>query len=166
MGRHLHYATSDLEKILGRFNSAIQARKLIVMNETGMSSGDWHRFNGHLKSLITEGMVTIERKGLKSKRIDDFARYKVTSNQDAPIKIDIGDSRVVCYDVSSRCRGNKAYFKRLRNVFNHPDTPGVVMKYLLSRDISDFEPQEITATKMKSDTVHYLYTQPIAYNNN
>jgi len=67
LGQHLHYATSDLEKIFGRFNSAIQARKLIVMNETGMSSGDWHRFNGHLKSLITEGMVTIERKGLESK---------------------------------------------------------------------------------------------------
>ena len=86
LGPHLHFATSDLEKILGRFNSAIQARKLIVMNETGMSSGDWHRFNGHLKSLITEGMVTIERKGLKSKRLDDFAGYMVTSNQDARSK--------------------------------------------------------------------------------
>src|SRR6266542_1029772 len=89
LGQHLHYATSDLEKILGHFNSAIQARKLIVMNETGMSNGNWHRFNRHLKSLIMEGMVTIERKGIKSKRIDNFARYIVTSNQDAPIKIDI-----------------------------------------------------------------------------
>ncbi len=162
LGRHLHYATSDLEKILGRFNSAIQARKLIVMNETGMSSGDWHRFNGHLKSLITEGMVTIEHKGLESKRLDDFTRYMVTSNQDALIKIDIGDSRVVCYDISSRCRGNTAYFKRLEKVLDHSDTPGVVMQYLLShdlsdfepqeiRDLSDFEPQEIPATKMKEE---------------
>ena len=101
LGPHLHFATSDLEKILGRFNSAIQARKLIVMNETGMSSGDWHRFNGHLKSLITEGMVTIKRKGLESKRLKDFAGYMVTSNQDAPLKIDIGDFYVVCFDVSS-----------------------------------------------------------------
>ena len=74
------------------------------MNETGMSSGEWHKFNGHLKSLITEGRVAIERKGLETKRLKDFARYMVTSNQDVPIKIDIGDSRVVCYDVSSRCR--------------------------------------------------------------
>ncbi|CAG8601862.1 3268_t:CDS:2 [Funneliformis caledonium] len=133
------------------FNSAIQAQKLIVMNETGMFSGDWHRFNGHLKSLITEGIVTIERKGLESKRINDFAGYIITSNQDALIKIDIRDSRIVCYDISLCCRDNTAYFKRLRNVFNHPDASGVVMKYLLSRDISDFEPQEIPATKMKSD---------------
>ena len=106
-------------------------------------------------------MVTIERKGLESKRIDDFARYMVTNNQNAPIKIDIGDSRVVCYDVLSRCRGNTAYFKRLRNVFNHPDAPGVVMKYLLSRDLSDFEPQEIPATKMKSDIMCDQLPTPI-----
>src|SRR6266480_4361205 len=76
-------------------------------------------------------MVTIERKGLESKRLKDFAGYMITSNQDAPIKIDIGDPRVVCFDVSSRCRGNKAYFKRLGNILDHPDAPGVVMRYLL-----------------------------------
>ena len=106
-------------------------------------------------------MVTIERKGLEYKRLDNFTRYMVTSNQDAPIKIDIGDSRVVCYDVSSRCRGNTAYFKRLRNVFNHPDAPGVIIKYLLSRDLSDFEPQEIPATKMKEEIMRDQLPNPV-----
>ena len=45
-----------------------------------MSSEKWHRFNRHLKSLITERMVAIERKGLKTIRINDYARYMVTSN--------------------------------------------------------------------------------------
>ncbi|GES83069.1 highly derived D5-like helicase-primase [Rhizophagus clarus] len=130
LGEHLHYAGSDLEKMLERFNSVIQARKLIVMNETGMSSGEWHRFNGHLKSLITEGKVSIERKGLETKRLKDFAGYMVTSNQDAPLKIDIGDSR---------------------EILDHPDAPGVVIKYLLTCDLSNWNPQEIPATKMKSD---------------
>src|SRR5581483_4266580 len=106
------------------------------MNETGMSSEEWHKFNGHLKSLITEGMVSIERKGIETKQIRDFTGFMVTSNQDAPLKIDIGNSR---FDVSLRCRGNTAYFKRLEKVLDHPDVPGVVMKYLLSRDLSDFE---------------------------
>src|SRR6266496_535396 len=87
----------------------------------------------------------------------------VTSNQDAPIKIDIGDSRVVCYDVSSCCRGNTAYFKRLGKVLDHPDAPGVVMKYLLSHDFSDFEPQEIPATKMKSDIMRDQLSTPIRF---
>src|SRR6185437_11333113 len=106
LGEYLHYATSNLKKIFERFNSAIQARKLIVMNETGMSSGEWHRFNRHFKSLIIERMVAIERKGLETIRINNYAGYMVTSNQDAPFKIDIGNSRIVCFDVSACCRGN------------------------------------------------------------
>ncbi|GBB91680.1 hypothetical protein RclHR1_19040003 [Rhizophagus clarus] len=133
------------------------------MNETGMSSAEWHKFNRHLKSLITEGMVSIERKGIEIKRIRDFTRFMVTNNQDAPLKIDIGDSRVVCFDVSSRYRGNTAYFKRLGNVLNHLNAPGVVMKYLLSRDLSDFEPQEIPATKMKEEIMRDQLPNPIRF---
>ena len=87
----------------------------------------------------------------------------VTSNQDAPIKIDIGDSRVVCFDVSSRCRRNTAYFKRLGKVLDHPDAPGVVMRYLLSLDLSDFEPQEIPTTKMKKDIMRNQLPTPIQF---
>ncbi len=120
LGKHLHYATSNLEKILGRFNSAIQARKLIVMNETGMSNGDWHRFNGHLKSLIMEGKVSIKRKGLELKRLNNFAGYMVTM-------------------------------------------PGVVMLYLLSRDLSKFKPGKIPTTKMKIDTMRDQLPNPIRF---
>src|SRR6266542_3992452 len=129
LGKHLHYATSDLKKILGHFNSPLQARKLIVMNETGMSSGEWHKFNRHLKSLITEGMVSIERKDIETKQIKDFARYMVTSNQDAPLKINIRDSRIVCFEVSARCRDNIPYFDRLGEILDHSDAPGAVMTY-------------------------------------
>ena len=87
----------------------------------------------------------------------------ITSNQDAPLKIDIGDSRVVCFDVSSRCRGNTAYFKRLGKVLDHPDAPGVVIRYLLSLDLSDFELQEIPVTKMKSDIMRDQLPNPIRF---
>src|SRR6266542_4650746 len=87
----------------------------------------------------------------------------VTSNQDALIKIDIGDSRVICYDVLSCCRCNTAYFKRLRNVFNHPNAPGMVMKYLLSRDLSDFNSQKIPNTKMKKDIMRDQLPTPIQF---
>ena len=128
-----------------------------------MSSGKWHKFNEHLKSLITEGRVAIECKSLETKRLKDFTGYIITSNQDVPLKIDIGDSRVVCFNVSTRCRGNTKYFKRLGNILDHSDAPGVVMKYLLSLDISDFDPQEIPATKMKSDIMRDQLSNSIRF---
>ncbi|RHZ54551.1 hypothetical protein Glove_426g27 [Diversispora epigaea] len=127
LGSELFYATSDLGKILGRFNSCIQARKLIVMNETGMSSGDWNKYNDHLKSLITEDYLTVERKGIEPKVIKDYTGFMVLSNHDAPLRIEMA------------------------KVLEHSDAPNIVMTYLLSLDISDWNPQDIPATKMKTD---------------
>src|SRR4051794_6999505 len=105
------------------------------MNKTGISSGEWHRFNRHLKSLIMEGKVTIKRKGLETIRINDYTRYMVTSNQNASLKIDIGDSCIVYYNISAHCRGNTAYFSQLGKTLDHPDAPEVIISYLLSRNI-------------------------------
>src|SRR5256886_5762785 len=108
-------------------------------------------------------MVAIERKGLETIRINDYAGYMVTSNQDAPLKIDIGDSRIVCFDVSARCRDNIPYFDRLGEILDHPDAPGVVMSYLLSRDLSKFKPGKIPTTKMKIDTMRDQLPNPIRF---
>jgi len=75
-----------------------------------MSSEEWHRFNGHLKSLITEEMVAIEYKSLETIRINDYAGYIVISNQDASLKINIEDSYIVCFDILVCCRNNRTYF--------------------------------------------------------
>ncbi|CAJ0642951.1 924_t:CDS:1 [Entrophospora sp. SA101] len=163
LGPKLYYATSDLGKILGKFNSLIQGKKLVVMNETGMASGEWHKFNEHLKALITEPKVSIERKGLEPIHLKDYSAFMVTSNQDAPLKIDAGDARIVCFDVSARCRGNIPYFKRLAKILEHPDAPGVVMRYLLNRDLSNWDPQDIPSTKMKTDTMMKQLSNPIRF---
>ncbi|PKY61834.1 hypothetical protein RhiirA4_487363 [Rhizophagus irregularis] len=128
-----------------------------------MSSGDWHRFNLRLKDLITTGKVDIERKGLETLRINDFSAFMVTSNHDAPIKIDIGDARTVCFDVSACCRGNFAYFARLAKVLDHPNAPGIVMRYLLNRDLSNYLPQDIPSTKMKMETMRDQLPNPIRF---
>ncbi|CAG8575689.1 9399_t:CDS:2, partial [Scutellospora calospora] len=153
LGPKLYYATSDLGKILGKFNSLIQGKKLVVINETNMSSGEWYKFNGHLKSLITEPKVSIERKGLEPIHLKDYLAFIVTSNQDASLKIDAGDAHIVCFDISACYRGNILYFKLLAKILEHPDVPGIVMSYLLNRDLSNWDPQDIPSTKMKTDTI-------------
>ena len=57
-------------------------------------------------------MVSIERKDIETKQIRDFTGFMVTSNQDALLKINIGDSRVVCFDVSSQL--NQSYLCFIR----------------------------------------------------
>ncbi len=64
-----------------------------------MSSEEWHRFNNHFKSLIMEENITVKCKSLEPLVLDDFIRFIITSNQNAPIKIDIRDSCVICFKV-------------------------------------------------------------------
>src|SRR3954471_9408300 len=87
----------------------------------------------------------------------------VTSNHNAPLKIDIGDSRIVCFDVSVRCRGNIAYFDRLGEILDHSNASGVVMAYLLSHDLSNWSSEEISSTKMKVDTMRDQLFNPIRF---
>ena len=68
---------------------------------TGKVSGEWQKANDHLKSLITEPYITIERKGIEPKTIKDFAGYMVLSNHDAPLRVEMDDGCIVCLDVSS-----------------------------------------------------------------
>ncbi|CAG8545002.1 4860_t:CDS:2 [Cetraspora pellucida] len=128
LGPKLYYATSDLGKIFGKFNSHIQGKKLVVMNET-------------------------KRKGLEPIHLKDYSAFMVTSNQDALLKIDAEDACIVCFDVSACCRENILYFKRLAKILEHPDAPGIVMSYLLNHDLSNWDPQDIPSTKMKTDTI-------------
>ena len=65
----------------------------------------------------------------------------------------MGDQHIVCFDVSSCCKGNMAYFKNLAKVLKHPDAPNVVMAYLLSLDISNWNQQDIPVTKIKTDII-------------
>ena len=61
----------------------------------------------------------------------------IISNQNTLIKIDIGDSHIVCFDISACCKGNTKYFKRLENILDHLDISGIVMKYFLSHNLSN-----------------------------
>ncbi|CAG8625427.1 10153_t:CDS:2, partial [Scutellospora calospora] len=127
LSKYFWYWCAYLVQQLSKKPGTIQARKLIVMNET------------------------VERKDIEPKVIKDYARFMVLTNHDAPLQIEMGDHHIVCFDVSSRCKGNMVYFKNLAKVLEHPDIPNVVMAYLLSLDISDWNPQDIPATKMKTD---------------
>ncbi|CAG8775321.1 6986_t:CDS:2, partial [Cetraspora pellucida] len=152
-GPDLVFSTSDLGKILEWFNSPIQAQKLIIINETGMASSEWHKANDHLKALITENYVSIECKGLEFQDCNHFAGFIILSNHNAPIRIKIEDGRIICLDVSPYCKNNFAYFDQLGGILEHPDTPESFMSYLLSLNLSGWKPCKIPSTKMKIETM-------------
>ncbi|CAG8523896.1 10642_t:CDS:10, partial [Scutellospora calospora] len=135
--------SEELSKQIQVLNFSIQP--LILKNI------EKHKYNDHLKSLITEDYLTIEYKGLKPKVLKDYSRFMVLSNHNVLLQIEIGDRHVVYFDVSSCCKGNTTYFKNLAKVLEYPNAPSMVMAYLLTLDLSDWNPQNIPSTKIKPE---------------
>ena len=160
LGRENFFSTTRLHDVMGRFNGIIRAKKLIVLNECDMTGSEWHGANNQLKGLITEPYVTIEEKGIDTKHINDFAGYMILSNHAMPIRIELGDERFVALDVSARYKGNRKYFTELARLTEHPDTASSFMAWLLSRNITDWNPRDVPNTKMKQDLIEASMPNP------
>ncbi|CAB4443500.1 unnamed protein product [Rhizophagus irregularis] len=160
LGRENFFSTTRLEDVMGRFNAAVRAKKLIILNECDMSGKEWHGANNRLKSLITEPYISIEEKGIDVKIIDDFAGYMILSNHAMPIRIEMGDERFVALNVSAKYKGNREYFGSLIKVLENPDTAGSFMSYLLSRDLTSFNPRTIPDTRMKQELIEASIPNP------
>ncbi|GET54126.1 poxvirus D5 protein [Rhizophagus irregularis DAOM 181602=DAOM 197198] len=152
-------STTRLEDVMGRFNAAVRAKKLIILNECDMSGKEWHGANNRLKSLITEPYISIEEKGIDVKVIDDFAGYMIFSNHAMPIRIEMGDERFVALNVSAKYKGNREYFGSLVKVLENPDTASSFMSYLLSQDLTSFNPRSIPDTQMKRELIEATLTR-------
>ncbi|GET54088.1 poxvirus D5 protein [Rhizophagus irregularis DAOM 181602=DAOM 197198] len=160
LGRENFLSTTRLEDVMGRFNAAVRAKKLIILNECDMSGKEWHGANNRLKSLITEPYISIEEKGIDVKVIDDFAGYMILSNHAMPIRIEMGDERFVALNVSAKYKGNREYFGSLVKVLENPDTASSFMSYLLSRDLTSFNPRSIPDTQMKRELIEASIPNP------
>ncbi|GBC27127.2 integrase [Rhizophagus irregularis DAOM 181602=DAOM 197198] len=120
LGRENFLSTTRLEDVMGRFNVAVRAKKLIILNECDMSGKEWHGANNRLKSLITEPYISIEEKGIDVKRI----------------------------------------LRSLVKVLENPDTASSFMSYLLSRDLTGFNPRSIPDTQMKRELIEASIPNP------
>ncbi|RGB21391.1 hypothetical protein C1646_778155, partial [Rhizophagus diaphanus] len=171
LGRENFLSTTRLEDVMGRFNGAICAKKLIVLNECDMTGSEWHGANNRLKGLITEPytttcpvpmitLTTVEEKGIDIKVIDDFAGYMICSNHAMPIRIELGDERYVALDVSDKYKGNRNYFNSLVRILEDNDTASSFMAYLLSQDITSFNPRDQPNTQMKQELTEASMPNP------
>ncbi|KAK9793478.1 hypothetical protein WJX73_006762 [Symbiochloris irregularis] len=74
---------TDIEHIVGKFNTASCMRLLINADECS-SFGGAYKQNNKLKSLITSTTRLMEAKGLDPVNISDFANFLMTTNNDEP----------------------------------------------------------------------------------
>lgn len=137
VGKHLSTNYTTNKQFFGTHDTGKLNKFLIKLEET--SKKDCFENSSELKSSITATRVTANPKGVKEITSDNFARFIFTTNKPNPVDMSDNERRFVLLRCSSERRGDHAFWTRIRKELFNLDAGAEVAKYLLERDISNFQ---------------------------
>lgn len=152
-----HLIIDKVEDLGDKFNTIRKGRLAVVLEEIS-NWGGAHKSNDLIKNLLTSNKIRIEPKGIDSYVIDDFSNYVFLTQHDFPVKIESQDVRIAMFQCSDKYAGKSDYFKKLgaalgvnkKGELTNPDSIQDWYSYLMSLDLSDFDPQKIPETESRN----------------
>lgn len=157
--------TDKSDQILGRFNSCMLGKSLIVLDECNSFVGN-HEINNLLKGLVTQNTINIERKGKEVFTIETYAKKIMQTNNDACVYIDETDRRFFCPDfndvivkdfskmpelLKQGFTTKEEYFDHLISILNSDEIAKDVFTFFYGMDITNYNPKKIIYTKTKTE---------------
>lgn len=143
------FATADKDQVLGRFNSQMSS-KLIIVLEEAFFSGD-KRSKSKLKEYITCESLPIENKGFDIYNENSYHNYITFSNETWYAPVDNNSRRYFCVEASNKYAGIQnskieSYFNEIANLDSRN-----IAKFFYERDISQFNPRKFELTEYMID---------------
>ena len=159
MGKRYVFDTADVEKVVGKFNSSIAGKLMIVLNE--VSGRDTNTVVDKIKDIITRTDVSIEHKGCDSFEVVDYCNYTFTTNNLKPIPITSDDRRFQVIECSDKHKGDYVYFNKLYATINNDNVMYAFYKFLMKRDISKFNTETHRVITEAALDLHELNKDPV-----
>jgi hypothetical protein len=144
------YVATDmkLEKLVGKFNSNIAGKLLIVADEVNPTAKE---LNNELKNIITRDEVGIEYKGKDVIMMADHSNYIFTTNNENAFRITEEDRRY-CMIECPTVKKDHTYFNNLVSIIKDDKIIKQFFNYLLTKDLNGFDPRNIPLTEYKKRT--------------
>lgn len=156
--RHVGVVENE-DRLNTRFNEGITFKLLIVCNE--VTYGKSHKVPNHLKTLITDDIMTYERKNVNAFSVKSCERYVLLSNEEHPVPISESDRRYACLEVSTARLGDVNYYANLAALCD-PHSPMLehLYHFLMNTELKSRNriPPPITNLKRKLQTL----TRPVS----
>ncbi|AMQ10570.1 highly derived D5-like helicase-primase [Brazilian marseillevirus] len=130
-GRKLGTCIGDLERVVHRFNSVLNNRLLVVLDEVrAVDASDYHKSFDVIKHLITEKTVQIEKKGVETSEEPSFVNFLLTTNNSFVVKVEQSDRRYAMFRCSDKRAKDFDYFSGLCKALDY-ECASNFMKFLL-----------------------------------
>lgn len=133
-GSHISTVISGLSKLTQKHNTCIQRKIFTLVEELPSLHGEFHSQFDTMKHIITDPHITIEPKGIDAFEIPNFANFMLLSNNLMSIKLERGDRRYACFEVSGHKKGDEDYWDHIHNEVLTPDTAKEFYRYLFNLD--------------------------------
>ncbi len=118
-GNQIYKPYNGLSFINDRFNEDQQGSLLNVVEElSNVDSNSYNATFDRLKSLICDNKAMIEPKYGKKYEINNYTNYICNTNNEFPVKIEMGDARFACFECDERFHKNFDYFNELYKSMN------------------------------------------------
>lgn len=142
MGNSKVLETSQPDRdVWGAFNSMMLNLYFVSLNEMELHLQE--KAEGVIKTLITDGDLTINSKGKDQVLIKSYHRFMYASNKEAPVKSTKGDRRNMIIRCSDKLKGDSAYFTKINEIIEDDK----VMKafYMCITNIPDLDKFHVEA---------------------
>ena len=111
---------ASIDDVVGQFNSVTENKMLVVLNELNATENTANKkaIHNKLKTLITEDINIINRKGIDQYEAENVSNYIICSNEFNPILLSENDRRYVVMEVNNSMKRNTTYFSNLFGSFD------------------------------------------------
>ncbi len=148
MTRYAAENVTSVESIVGKFNTMLENKKLIILNEMQDADANKHLNSQALKTLFTETDVLINQKGITERPAENVANFIFCSNNMQPVKIERSDRRYMVTVTSDKHANDKKHFKSLTSSFT-PEFYENLFTYFMLRNTTGFDTQKIPDTESR-----------------
>jgi hypothetical protein len=162
IGMSISCKTPHLHQIAGKFNQITSNKLMIVLDDTTQHQNYENGFWDTLKSVITDNLQTIEKKGKDPIQVMDYTNYMLLTNHSNAVKIDQKDRRTAVFKVSNEKVGNTEYFKKLHDSLDQ-ECADNFFTYLYNRTDENVDILDIPNTEARSEMIINTSEQPIKF---
>jgi hypothetical protein len=137
LGAKFVMESSSAKVLFGDFNHSVLHKKLLIAEE--LSAKELSQYDGSIKTMVTNSMLSIEQKGRDVYHIESHHRVMLfTNKEDFPIQTSNDDRRKVMIRCSDKRIGDSSYFSLLRSAMNNEAVIGSLYNDLMKRDVTEF----------------------------
>jgi hypothetical protein len=137
IGKNRIYETTRVDDVFGRFNSALVNCSLVVLNEVDASNTT--KYDGGMKTIITEDIIPIEAKGSEIFNMRSFHRlFGFTNQVNYPVQTSSADRRKLIIRSSDEKIGDSSYFNTLYSYLDTDQVIGALFNYFNTLDVEEF----------------------------